>query len=65
MLYILYSIRGRDFYLCMSIVLSGVLKINLNKFEARVCSHPLICNIIKYKSIYITYLISIIANKMH
>ena len=29
------------------------LKINLNKFDARVCSYPLICNIFKYKSIYI------------
>ena len=54
MLYILYSIRGRCFYLCMSIVLSVFfLKINLNKFDARLCSHPVICNIFKYKSILI------------
>ena len=40
-----------------------------NKFDARVCSHPHICNIFKYKSIYIyifiSYSIFIIANKMH
>ena len=39
-LYILYIIRGRGFYMCISIVLSGFFKMNLNKFNAGIFSHP-------------------------